>query len=39
MKHEDMIERKLEKVEEVYEAQETKNVLYACLTAFKRAYA
>jgi len=34
-----MIERKLEAVEKVYEEQETKNVMVACLTAFKRAYA
>jgi hypothetical protein len=38
LKEEDLIENKLKKVEEAYEAQTDKNVLYACLTAFKRAY-
>ena len=39
LKEEDTIEYKLKKVEDIYEAQDNKNVLYACLTAFKRAYA
>lgn len=39
LNEEEMIERKLEKVEEVYKSQQNKNVMIACLTAFKRAYA
>jgi ABC-type multidrug transport system fused ATPase/permease subunit len=39
LKEEDMIEKKIEMVEKVYEAQENKNVLFACLTAFKKEYA
>jgi hypothetical protein len=39
MEEEELVENKLKKVQAVYDAQENKNVLWACLTAFKRAYA
>lgn len=38
LREEDLIENKLVKVEEIYEAQTKKNILFACLLAFKRDY-
>jgi len=39
LREEDLIEHKLQIVEDIYEAQTNKNILFACLTAFKRDYA
>jgi len=38
LREEDTIEYKLKKVEGIYETQANKNILFACLYAFKRDY-
>jgi len=38
LREEDLIENKLMKVEEIYQGQTKKNILFACLLAFKRDY-